>query len=196
MRTGRVTSATNVPRMRARNLRRCLPAFALGLVALAVPIAARAADPDGQPSEAEVAVRLDFDPMSMTVRGVKLDLQYDPTRVSLPGSRADSSVVERVQGAAKDGAGKPIEGIVAVNDHPADGGKVDDTLTVGYAVGRDLVPGDVVRVRFQQTTSGVVQGADFACVVREAADDHGLGIASGVTCRVLVAPGPGSPPAR
>jgi hypothetical protein len=178
------------------SLRPRLSALALGLLALTVPVAGTAADPGGQSSEAAVAVRLDFDPGSVTVRGVKLDVQYDPTRVSLPGSRADSSVGERVQGIARDVAGKPIEGIVAANDHPAEGGKVDDTLTLGYVAARDLVPGDVVRVRFEQTTSGAVQGSDFACVVREAADDHGFGIGSGVTCKALVAGGPAAPTAR
>jgi hypothetical protein len=165
--------------------------MAFGFAMLALPTLGRAAEPS---ASVNVAIRLDFDPGLQTVRGVKVDLRYDPTRVSLPGSHGEPAVVERVQGAAKDVKGKPAEGLVAVNDHAGEGEKVDDTLTVGYAAGDDLAPGDAVVVRFEQTTSGAVQASDFSCLLREAADDHGIGIASGVTCRALVVPS-GSAPA-
>jgi hypothetical protein len=167
-----------------------LSTIAFGFAVLVLPTPGRAAEPS---ASVDVAIRLDFDPGLQTVRGVKVDLHYDPTRVSLPGSRGEPSVVERVQGTAKDVKGKPAEGLVAVNDHAGEGEKVDDTLTVGYAAGSDLSPGDAVRVRFEQTTSGAVQASDFTCTLREAADDHGIGINSGVTCRALVVPRGGSP---
>ena len=165
-------------------------AWSIGFAVLALPIRGSAADPS---ASVNVAIRLDFDAALQTVRGIKIDLRYDPTRVSLPGSHGDTSVVERVQGTAKDAKGKPVDGLVAVNDHAGEGEKLDDTLTVGYAAGRDLAPGDAVVVRFEQTTSGTVQAGDFTCIMREAADDHGIGIASGVTCRALVAPSGGAP---
>ena len=166
-------------------------AWAIGFAVLVIPIRGSAADPSA--ASVNVAIRLDFDASLQTVRGVKVDLRYDPTRVSLPGSHGDASVVERVQGTARDAKGRPVDGLVAVNDHAGEGEKVDDTLTVGYAAGSDLAPGDAVVVRFEQTTSGAVQTGDFTCIMREAADDHGIGIASGVTCRALVVPGGGAP---
>lgn len=123
-----------------------------------------------------VDVRVSFArPNGVTVGALVVFLDYPDTRVSIPGSGNEASVVGRITNTPANFSSSP-------ND-------LDYALREAIvAAGRTLAPGAIFDIGFDLCTGQTApRRQDFACTVEQAATPQGVNLSlTGITCSVQI----------
>jgi hypothetical protein len=131
-------------------------------------------------AEVEVVTALAYDPDDVPqLAGVTLTLSYAEATVSIPGSGAVASVLDRL-------TDRSAVGFFQAEDLDTDANQRDDQVRVAYVTTETIPPGPFIGVRFDCEGGAAPPSAgDFTCRIVDASDGLGFPV-EGVDCQLTI----------
>jgi cysteine-rich repeat protein len=136
---------------------------------------------------AQLTIVLDYDPATVPgLQGLQVQLGYPLDRASLPGSGAGVIGVTDLTNIGAFFVPNDCDGAEAPNAVCPPDDAAHPVLVATYlaSTGVDVPPGDLARAQFACTAGTVLGPPDFPCVIKDASDEQGNTITSGLACTV------------